>query len=81
VSKIIYQYMIHPRINGWLEQKHKKYKHKTLSETINHILGATMQLEQMNQEQKQPEKKEKPQSMNGVIDQLEKKFGINEVKD
>jgi len=61
MAKIIYQYMIDPKVNQWLEQKQKQYRHKTLSRTINWICKQNMILEKgamQEQEKKQPKKNE-----------------------
>jgi hypothetical protein len=77
--KIVYQYLINPKVNDWLERKHREYKHRTLSDTINHILGANMTIEAMNKpfEKKENKRKaDKPKTAKGAISRLEEKYGV-----
>ena len=56
MANYIYQYMIHPRVKGYLERKQKEYRHKTLSQTLNYILNQNLMLEQMGNDETTEEK-------------------------
>lgn len=74
MAKIYYQYLIPLDIHEYLMKKHKQFRHKNLSQTINYLLWQIKGLEQSSKSQE--EKKQEPTQSN-VIGDLEKKYGID----
>lgn len=79
MAKIIYQYMIEPKIYAWLEQKNRQARHKTLSQTINWILKQNVMIEKYAEEQdKQVQKKEIKKK--SIFDEMEEKYNLKRFK-
>lgn len=70
MARIVYQYMMPVHIHEYLLKKHKQFRHKNLSETLNYLIWQLKGLENMKPEEEPKEKK------TDLISDLEKKYGI-----
>jgi len=72
MAKIIYQYMIEPKVYVWLEKQNKKSRHKTLSHTINWILKQNIMIEDMAEK----ETEKKPVQKKSIYEEMAEKYNL-----
>lgn len=74
MARIVYQYMMPVHIHEYLLKKHKQFRHKNLSETLNYLIWQLKGLENIKLDDKDEKPKEEKQDL---ISDLEKKYGID----